>query len=100
MPERPPSRGLSAGAGACLIVAILCAVGAAYFLLSPVQVASTQGPLDCGSAIQPPQDDFAAGFCLNATNTARSRAIASGAAALAVSLGGFWTFGLRRRESG
>jgi len=99
MSERATARSLSPGAGSCLILSLLFFVGGVYFMLVPVQVHSAQGPLDCGSALSPPRDAFAAGFCQSETELAWARAIASGTAGLAILAGGIWTFGWRRAQS-
>ena len=89
----------STGTKLCLLIAVVIAVGAVYFLLAPVQVNSQSGrTFDCGSVMSGPSSAFAKGICGKANDLAGYRAAALGVAALIIGVGGFLVFGFERRE--
>jgi len=89
----------SAGARLCLLIAVVVAVAACYFLLAPVQVNAQSGrTFDCGSVMSGPSTAFAKGICGKAGDVAGYRAAALGVAALIIGVGGFLVFGFDRRE--
>lgn len=91
----------STGARLCLLIALLAAVGAGYFLLAPVQVHSQNGrSFDCGTVMSGPSSKFAEGVCGKANDLAGYRAAALGVAALLIGVGGFVVFGFDRRVDG
>lgn len=88
----------STGARVCLLLAALLLVAAAYFVFTPLMVTTASGSSwNCGSALNPPTDDFGAGLCGQLNSSFLARAIASGAAALVTGIGGFLLFGSNAR---
>jgi hypothetical protein len=68
-----------------LIVAAVLLVAAAYFYWVPVNLATQQGAaFGCGSAANPPADQFQKSVCLNTTDIYKYRAMAFAAAAILV----------------
>jgi hypothetical protein len=89
----------STGARVCLLIAVVVAVAACYFLLAPVQVNAQSGrTFDCGTVMNGPSTAFAKGICGKANNLAGYRAASLAVMALFIGVGGFVVFGFQRRE--
>lgn len=97
-PETRETLSPSVGAKLCLMVAVLFAIAAGYFLLSPVQVTTSSGQaFGCGTALDGPKTQFAVGICGSANTAAKDKAIAIGLGAAVVGVGGLLVFGPSRR---
>ena len=90
---------LSLGARLSLLGGLLLLILAAYFTFVPIQFDTQDGsPFRCGSVADPVGGTFARNVCADRNRINEYRAIATGAAAVVVGLGGALAFGLVRRK--
>lgn len=81
------------GSRVALVVAASLLVLAAYFMLAPVFMETSNGWFPCGSALSGPEDEFTANTCRNATDAHLAKALAAVALAVVVGVGGLVSFG-------
>ena len=92
--ERRQVRIPSTGTRICLLLAALLLVVAAYFVLSPLMVTTASGSSwNCGTAMNPPSDQFGSGLCGQLNSSYLARGIAALAAAIVTGVGGLLLFG-------
>lgn len=100
--QRPPGRTvfvLSRGARACLLIALLLLVAAAFRLVDPIDIQTSQGPMfSCGSGLRPPSEAFQKNVCGRLSQGRQIEAGFLAGGALVVALGGLLVFGSSRRD--
>ncbi|GAA1787657.1 hypothetical protein [Nostocoides veronense] len=84
---------LVTGTKVCIITSVLLIVLAAYFYFVPINITAQQGVFGCGSASNPPTEDFAKGVCQDLATINRIKAVSALISAFLVTGLGFLLFG-------
>ncbi len=87
---------LPTGSKVSLLLALVLLVVAIYLLIVPIAMPTSQGVFGCGSALQPPTDQFAAGICQDVPQVNQLRSATMAVLALIVGAGGLVLFGAGR----
>jgi hypothetical protein len=100
--QRPPGRTvfvLTRGARACLLIALLLLVLAAFRMVAPIDIQTSQGPMfACGSGLRPPTEAFQKNVCGRLSQGRQVEAGFLAGGAVIVALGGLLVFGSSRRD--
>lgn len=89
---------LSRGARACLLVAVLVLLAAAYRFFAPIDIPTREGPMfRCGTAASPPTEEFPRSVCGRIATDRLLQASFLTGGAVVLGLGGLVVFGASRR---
>lgn len=89
---------LATGVRVCLLLAVLALLAAIYYYWVPLVIDGRGGMFGCGSAANPPTEDFPKAACGDLPSIYRMRALAFLEASLVLALIGSLLFGLRLRR--
>ncbi|HST67004.1 MAG TPA: hypothetical protein VLM05_17620 [Mycobacteriales bacterium] len=90
---------LTRGARVCLLISLLLLVFAAFRMVAPIDIQTTQGPMfACGSGLRPPTDAFQKNVCGRLSQGRQVEAGFEVGGAVLLALGGLLVFGSSRRE--
>jgi hypothetical protein len=94
-----PVFGLTRGARACLLIALLLLVFAVFRMVTPIDIQTTQGPMfGCGSGLRPPTDAFQKNVCGRLSQGRQVEVGFEAGGAVIIALGGLLVFGSSRRD--